>query len=145
MALKTKTTGRARTASKPYCYDCRKSVRSLIEHRTSATHRAATTTIRDTGPKGRSAYRAPAIMPRPEADYDAWLEEKALAALPPSIDDLFPIEIRDPLPERKAERDHRPEPCGRCGKAFKTDAGARWHATNNTDCERWTQKKNRAA
>ena len=143
--LKTSPRGRARTASKPYCYDCRKSVRSLIEHRTTATHRAATTSVRDHGPKGRHAYRPPATMPRPEADYDAWLEEKYLATLPPSIDDVFPFEIGDPLPPAPpAERAVVPPPCQRCGKTFRTPAGARWHATNNLDCEKWV-RKSRAA
>jgi hypothetical protein len=142
--VKTGPRGRTRTAIKPYCYDCCKPVRSLIEHRTTATHLASRSSIKDRGAKGRSAYRGPLILPRPEADYDAWLEEKYLDSLPPSIDDVFPTEIRDPLPERHAERDHRPEPCGRCGKAFRTDAGARWHATNNLDCERWA-RKSRAA
>jgi hypothetical protein len=84
------------------------------------------------------------LRSRPVEGQTSWLAEKYLDSLPPSIDDVFPTEIRDPLPERHAERDHRPEPCGRCGKTFRTDAGARWHATNNQDCERWA-RKSRAA
>lgn len=69
------------------------------------------------------------------AQYQA---EAAALAQPPSVDDLFPTEIRDPLPEpTPAERGYRPAPCERCGKTFRTDAGARWHAANNRDCERW--------
>ena len=143
--VKKSPTGRARTATRPYCYDCRKSVRSLIEHRTTATHRAATTSVRSSGPKGSHAYRPPAVMPRPESDYDAWLEEKALALLPPSIDDVFPHEIGEPpAPAAPAERGHRPPPCQRCGKILKTDAGARWHAVNNPHCEKYA-RKSRAA
>ena len=145
-AVKKPATGRTRTGVKPYCYDCRKAVRSLIEHRTTAGHLAARSSIKDHGPKGRSPYRPPATMPRPDADYDAWLEEKALALLPPSIDDVFPFEIRDPLPESApAVRDHTPAPCERCGKTFRTDAGARWHRVNNPQCEKWQARKSRAA
>jgi hypothetical protein len=144
-ALKTKTRARARKAVAPYCYDCRKSVRSLIEHRATATHKAAITTIRDTGPKGRSAYRPHAIV-RSEADYDAWLEEQYLATLPPSIDDVFPTEIADPMPPAPpAERAYTPPPCERCGKTFRTDAGAAWHRDRNKYCEKWTARKSRAA
>lgn len=145
-AKKTAPTGKARTAIKPYCYDCRKAVRSLIEHRTTATHRATISPVQDHGAKGRSAYRGPVTLPRPEADYDAWLEEKYLATLPPTIDDVFPHEIGEPpAPAPPAERDHRPPPCQRCGKAFRTDAGASWHRVNNPRCEKWLARKSRAA
>lgn len=143
MAVKTTPTRRARTASKPYCYDCRKTVRSLTEHRATATHRAATTSVRSTGGKGSHAYRPP-VMGYSAAAHDAWYEEQYLATLPPSIDDLFPTEIRDPLPERVATRGATPGPCEKCGKTFRTPAGASWHAVNNTDCERWA-RKSRAA
>lgn len=116
-------------------------MRSLVEHRTTATHRAATTTIRSTGAAGSHAYR-PTFRMTSEDDYYERLrldqEEAARLAQPPSVDDLFPHEIRDPLPEpTPAERGYRPAPCERCGKTFRTDAGARWHAANNRDCERW--------
>lgn len=130
---------------KPYCYDCRKNVRSLIEHRTTATHKAARTGIRSSGPKGSHPYREPMHVGS-QADYDYMLEERALDALPPTVDALFPTEIRDPLPEpAPAVRGSMPDPCEKCGKTFKTPAGARWHATNNRDCERWQARPAGAA
>ena len=132
---------KARTATRPYCYDCRSSVRSLVEHRATDKHRAATTTVRSTGGKGSHAYRPPAVMPRPESDYDAWLEEKYLATLPPSIDDVFPHEIGEPpAPAAPAERGYVPQPCQRCGKTFRTEAGADWHRHNNPHCEKWLRR-----
>ena len=80
-------------------------------------------------------------MPRPDSDYDAWLEEKALALLPPSIDDLFPHEIGEPpAPAAPAERGYVPPPCQRCGKPFRTDAGATWHRVNNPHCEKYVKR-----
>ena len=140
MAMTRKT----RTANRPYCYDCRKTVRSLVEHRTTATHRAATTSVRSSGPKGSHPYKPP-MMGYSAAAHDAWYEEQYLATLPPSIDDVFPFEIGEPpAPAAPAERGHRPPPCSRCGKTFKTDAGAIWHAGNNPHCERYA-RKSRAA
>ena len=127
-------------ALKPYCMDCRKSVRSLIEHRTTATHRAATTTVRSTGPKGAHAYRPPMVGYSASAQYAAYIAE-AETRVPPSIDDVFPVEIMDPLPAPPpAERGHKPPPCERCGKTFHTPAGATWHRVNNPHCERWAKK-----
>ena len=40
----------------------------------------------------------------------------------------------------RPERGHRPPPCQRCGKTFKTDAGASWHAVNNPHCEKYRVK-----
>ncbi len=147
MALKTSPRGRARTATvKPYCYDCGKSVRSLIEHRTTAIHLSSRTSVKDHGAKGRSAYSGPRIMPRSESDYDAWLEEKYLATLPPSIDDVFPTEIGERPPEpAPAVRAYVPPPCERCGRTFRTDAGATWHRDRNRHCEKWLARKSRAA
>lgn len=56
-----------------------------------------------------------------------------------------PRRIRPFVPEpaptpAKVERQSRPAPCSKCGKAFKTPAGAKWHAENNADCARWAQK-----
>ena len=136
MSVKSIPKGRTRTA-KPYCHDCRSSVRSLVEHRTTAKHRDATTSIRSSGPKGSHAYRPP-MMGYNANDHDAWYEEQALAAMPPSIDDLFPDEIMDPMVETgPAIRGAVPEPCARCGKGFRTPAGRHWHIVHNVKCEKW--------
>lgn len=126
------------------CFACRSGYRSWAEHANTDKHRASTTTVRSTGPRGSAAYRPPAVLPRSERDYDAWLEEKALAVIIPSIDTLPPDEIGDPPQDReRAVRGHRPPPCPRCGAQQKTPAGATWHAVNNPQCERWTPAKRR--
>lgn len=66
------------------CYACRTGVRSMAEHLTTAGHRARTSSVRSSGPAGSHPYRPPAIMPASDAAYDAMLEERFLAALPPS-------------------------------------------------------------
>lgn len=121
-----------------YCYSCRTSVRTMAEHLTTAGHRARTSSVRSTGPAGSHAYRAPAVLPRPESEYDAMLEERYLASLPPTVDELFPDEIMDPVPEpAPAVRGYVPEPCGRCGATFRTDGGRSWHLRRNPRCTRW--------
>lgn len=127
------------------CFVCHTTVRSMAEHLTTAKHRAATTSIRSTGPKGSHAYRAPVVIGS-EADHWADLEERALAVLPPSVDELFPDEIMEPVPDPEpAERGYRPEPCGRCGRTFRTDGGRSWHLTRNPKCERWRPARARLA
>lgn len=128
-----------------YCHDCRSRVRSMIEHRATAKHRASTTSIRSSGPKGSSPYRG-YTLPAPDSAYDAYLEQQYLDSLPPTIDELFPLEIMDAPPEAPTpERGYRPEPCGRCGATFRTPAGRSWHMTRNTRCERWRPARARIA
>lgn len=49
--------------------------------------------------------------------------------------------VPEPAPVlAKVQRGYRPDPCHKCGKAFKTPAGAKWHADNNSDCARYARK-----
>lgn len=130
------------------CYQCRTRVRSMAEHLTTERHRAATTSVRSSGPGGSHAYRPP-VRIGSQADYWAEREREALEAealvQPPTVDALPPIEYEDelsrPLP---AVRDHRPEDCPRCGKSFRTEAGRAWHEANNPRCDRWMSRKSAA-
>lgn len=118
----------------------------MIEHRATAKHRASTTSVRSSGPKGSSAYRGPVTLPASDAAYDAYLEQQYLDSLPPTVDELFPDEIMEPsLEAPEPVRGYRPDPCARCGATFRTPAGRSWHMTRNTRCERWRPARARLA
>lgn len=117
----------------------------MIEHRATAKHRASTTSIRSSGPKGSSPYRG-YTLPASDAAYAAQCEQEYLDSLPPTVDELFPDEIMDPIMDADApERGYRPDPCARCGTTFKTPSGRSWHMTHNTRCERWRPARSRLA
>jgi hypothetical protein len=126
-----------------YCVPCRSRYRSWAEHGSSAKHRAATTSVRSTGPRGSSAYSGPTIRVASDAAYDAMLEERETLAQPPTIDELEPVELGDGPTPAPAERDHRPDPCERCGRTFRTDKGRAWHVANNPQCVKWMTRKSR--
>lgn len=131
---------------KPYCASCRSTYRSWPEHAASDKHRKSSSSVRSSGAAGSQPYRPPAILPRSDAAYDAWLEERALAVMPPTLDELPPVEQLYPdmeLDPPRAERGHRPPPCQRCGKTFRTPKGRDWHVTNNPRCEKWAARKAR--
>ena len=126
------------------CHACRSGFRSWAEHANTEGHRKATTSIRSTGPKGSAAYKPPAILPRSVKDYEDDLARRFTVV--PSIDTLPPVEIGDPDWEPvagPAVRSLRPAPCQRCGRPFRTQAGADWHAVNNPRCDKWRPAKAR--
>jgi excisionase family DNA binding protein len=81
------------------CGPCRSNYRTWAEHALSAKHRAATTSVRSSGPAGSHAYSGPTIRVASASAYDAWLEERAALEQPPTLAELPPDELGDDDPD----------------------------------------------
>jgi hypothetical protein len=134
-----------------FCATCRVSVRDMVRHNATAAHAKRSRPSLSSGAKGSHPYRPPMLHAPTRAQEDARHDaeaERIAAILDDDPDarafylDAFYRDIppADPVQPRYASpavRSYRPGPCGKCGKAFRTDNGLAWHVVNVPDCTRW--------